>query len=170
MKKLLFLSLILLGCVKIDEVKPVQQSYKSHDISTPYGKLMEKWDSLGVTPPASDTLAIKEVFDELISTGQWDHLENFAVQCLWNKTASLVDWRNPNKVATIISDYAGSFTSKGFDGNGTTMKINTHINYGDGGSHICTQNSFTKGIYINSNETGSSKTDLSSESSPNGGI
>ena len=171
MKKLLFISLILIGCVKLEEVKPEVHTYKAHDISTPFGKLMQKWDSLGVPAPAADTLAIKQVFDDLISSGQWDHLENFGIQSLWNKSAALVDWRNTNKVATIISDYAGSFiTYKGFDGNGTSMKINSHINYGDGGSHICTQNSFTKGIYINSNETGSTKPELSCESSSNAGI
>lgn len=168
MKKILLLSLLLIGCVQLEEVKPEAHTYKAHDISTPFGRLMQKWDSLGVPAPDADTLKIKASFDYMISNGQFDTMDWILKFDVHNKIAALVNWRNPNQMAVIVNDYPGSFVPyKWFKGNGTNFRIEI---YNPSSGYNYTQNSCLKGVYINSNETGSSKTEVSSESASNAGI
>lgn len=178
MKKLsLILSLSILaflGCQKEQHIEPqstgqtsiVQPLFRTY--STPAQELFNRWDSLGCSASETDKAKYSEAIDYLINKGVWDSLECIFKFDVHHKIAALVNWKNPQHLATIVGDYAGSFIPyKGFDGNGTSFKINT--NYNPYNSTLYTLNNCMKGIYINSNET-QSRVDLSSESATSNGL
>jgi hypothetical protein len=176
MKKLILSLSILafLGCKKEQMLEPTNveqittnvQSFRTY--SSPAQALFDKWDSLGCSASEQDKIKYSESIDYLISKGVWDSLDCIFKFDVHNKTAALVDWKNPQRMATIVGDYAGSFIAyKGFDGNGTTFKINT--NYNPYNSTLYTLNNCMKGVYINSNET-TARVDMSSESATNNGL
>lgn len=174
MRKILLLSVLaFFGCKKDQLFEPKQEPQaivvnSLRTYSSPAQALFDKWDSLGCSASEQDKVKYAEAIDYLISKGVWDSLDCIFKFDVHNKTAALVDWKNPQRVAVISGDYAGSFiVYKGFDGNGATFKINT--NYNPYNSTLYTLNNCMKGIYINSNET-TARVDLSSESATNNGL
>jgi hypothetical protein len=174
MKKILLISVLaFFGCQKEQYIEPtnvepnvVSQSFRTY--SSPAQALFDKWDSLGCSASETDKVKYAEAIDYLINKGVWDSLDCIFKFDVHNKTAALVDWKNPQRLAVISGDYSGSFIAyKGFDGNGTNFKINT--NYNPYNSSLYTLNNCMKGIYINSNET-TNRVDMSSESATNNGL
>lgn len=136
--------------------------------STEANNLFAKWDSLGVPCSSVDSISVEETISYLLYTNQWSLLDCIGKFDVHNKTAALVDWKNPNKMFTIVNDYAGSFTAYvGFKGNGTNFRIITPFNPADGGTYNYTQNSAFYGWYCNTNDVLSSKIDISATTSGN---
>lgn len=134
--------------------------------------LFDKWTSLGAPASTSYQNIANAIITQLKITNQWNNLDSFQVYCFHNRTASLVDWRNPTRQATTLNAYGGDWTiNSGFKGNATSFVIDTQFNPFDGGSYKFTINDHSTGIYIStclSNST--SQAILSSKNSSDVGI
>jgi len=118
--------------------------------STEANALFAKWDSLGVSASTSYKVVANNVINQLISSGVWANLDCFYVFCFHNRTACLVDWKNPNtRTATATGAYGGDWTANlGFKGNGTSFYIDTAFNPFDGGTYNFGLNNNSCGVYI----------------------
>lgn len=171
MKKLLFITgiALLFSCkkdIELQKEQPLQPNAMARTFSSPAQNLLNKYEALGLLPDANRQLLIASTIDTLISRGVWDKLDFLFVWVSHNKTAALIDWKNPQHSATIINDYANSFTTdNGFKGNGSNFRINLNWKPSNGVNY--TQDSCSLGVYLGQH-VNEGKTELSSLNSNSG--
>lgn len=132
--------------------------------------LFDRATALGSPFPDADKPYVNEAIYYLKQTDQWAQLDSIGKFDVHSRIAALIDWKNPSRSFTTAGDYTGDFTAySGFKGNNTSFRIDTGLNFSTGAWNY-TRNSAIKGVYVDSNETGSTKLELSNESASNAGI
>lgn len=132
--------------------------------------LFDRATALGSSFPDADKPYVNEAIYYLKQNGQWNLLDSIAKFDVHSRTAALIDWKDPSRSFTTVGNYAGDFTAySGFKGNNASFRIDTGLNFSTGTWNY-TRDSAIKGVYIDSNETGSTKLELSNESASNAGI
>lgn len=124
-------------------------------------RIFNKWESLGV--PASDIrkTQINNIIQEQINNKNWYNLDSLFVWTAHSKVAALVDWKNPDRVASIILDYGGSFVTDGYFQSNSSCIINTNFNPGDGGKYNFQRNNNRFGTYRMRHDSNANLVDLS---------
>lgn len=133
-------------------------------------ELFAKWTALGDPPSDVRKIYVNNIITEAKASGDWYEMDAFFLLSL-GKISGCVDWKNPNtRVATLNSDYAGSFVTDGYMVSDGSFWLNTNFNPGDGGTYKFQRNNNSFGTYFRDhNNTTANVLDLSATIAANNG-
>lgn len=110
--------------------------------------IFDKWTSLGTPATKARKLLVNNTIKSLKANSLWATRDVLYVDVAHSQDASLVDWKNPTTRAQSTSGTMTFTVDDGWAGNGSTGRMITGFNPGDGGTYNFTRDDNSIGAYI----------------------